>query len=446
MTESNNYTLSGSKLADTTLTVEGNRQGSINPTPTEHVSIAMFRMDIFRVLLAILGSVLVWKYNLSTSIPYLIVILVLVVISGFPIFIEALENVKTRHMTMELSMTIAIIAALYIEEIFTALIIIAFVLVAEMLEELTVERGRRAVADILQYLPQTITIIVNNEDKVIPIQDLQINDIVLLKPGIRIPVDGSVVFGHSFVDQSVITGESLPVEKLPGTKVFAGSINQMGTLQVETERIGANSVFGTIIEEVEKANKSQAPIQKTADRLAGYLVYVALSAAFITYLFTVNIRSAISVIIVAGACGIAAGTPLAILGALGQATMMGAIIKGGIYLEKLAEVDTVILDNTGTLTLGRREVTAIHCQPKITAQELLFTAACVERVSEHPIAQAILQKAKDMNITIQTVDEFYNQPGKGVRATMDKKVFVVGSKELLIECGILVNPIFLAHN
>ena len=207
------------------------------------------------------------------------------------------------------------------------------------------------------------------------IEQVRAGDAVLVRPGGRIPVDGVVVSGNSFVDQATITGESLAVEKLPGAGVFAGTINQSGALEIRVDRLGRDTTFGKIIEEVERAEKSRAPIQKTADRLAGYLVYFALGAAVLTFLITHNIRSTISVVIVAGACGIAAGTPLAVLGAIGQAAQKGAIIKGGLYLEVLSRVDTVVLDKTGTLSYGSVDVLEIRPVLGISEERLLVTAA-----------------------------------------------------------------------
>jgi P-type E1-E2 ATPase len=242
-----------------------------------------------------------------------------------------------RRMTMELSMTIALVSALAIGEFFTALVITAFVLAAEILEGLTVGRGRRAIQDMLDFLPQTAGVL--RDDQIVEVDTKTIlpGEVVVIRPGGRIPVDGRVLSGHSYVEQAAITGEPMPSEKLPGSDVYAGTINQAGTLQVRAERLGKETTFGKIIEAVENAERSRAPIQKTADRLAGYLVYFALGAAVLTLLITHNLRSPISVIIVAGACGIAAGTPLAILGAVGRAARNGSIIKGGIYLEALGQ-------------------------------------------------------------------------------------------------------------
>jgi P-type E1-E2 ATPase len=172
-------------------------------------------------------------------------------------------------------------------------------------------------------------------------------------------VDGTVVSGHSFIDQAHITGESASVEKFVSSTVYAGTINQSGALEIRTERIGRDTSYGKIIEAVERAEKSRARVQQLADQLAGYLVYFALGAAALTFLISRDVRSTISVVIVAGACGVAAGTPLAILGGIGRSARLGAIIKGGLYLETLGRVNIVVLDKTGTLTFGRPEVKAI---------------------------------------------------------------------------------------
>jgi P-type Cu+ transporter len=299
--------------------------------------------------------------------------------------IEAYENIAQRRMTMELSMAITIVAALAIREIFTALVITLFVLVAEILESLTVGRGRKAIQRLVDLLPSTATVRRHGVWIDLEIAQITLQDVVLVKPGGRIPVDGTVVGGDSFVDQAPITGESMPVEKHPGANLYAGTTNQSGALEVCVERIGGDTTFGKIIAAVETAEKSRAPIQGIADRLAGYLVYFALGAAVLTFLLTHNIRSTISVVIVAGACGIAAGTPLAILGSIGRAAQHGAIIKGGLYLEKLREVDTVLLDKTGTLTYGTPELIDVQPAQGVSDTLLLKTAAIAESRSEHPI-------------------------------------------------------------
>jgi len=363
------------------------------------------------------------------------------VAGGYPIYREAVENVVERRMTMELSMAIAIIAALAIREVFTALIITLFVLAAEILEGLTVSRGRQAIHHLVDLLPRAAT--VRDEEagewKDVPIESVRTGAIVLVRPGARIPVDGVTAGGHSFVDQSTITGESLPVEKLRGSKVYAGTMNQAGVLEIRVERVGRDTTFGKIIEEVERAERTRAPIQKLADRLAGYLVYFALGAAILTLVVTHNMRSTISVVIVAGACGIAAGTPLAILGGIGRAARWGSIVKGGRHLETLGKADTVLLDKTGTLSYGTPEVTRILPGKGVDERTLLEAAAVAESVSEHPVGKAILARARASGMAVAPPEKFDYFPGKGVVAVRNGGEIAVGNAALFSDRGINVS-------
>jgi Cd2+/Zn2+-exporting ATPase/Cu+-exporting ATPase len=417
----------------------GARPGNASPqheAEHEHDHPLSWR-DINRVLFVAAAAGAIWFLRGEQN-PYVIAVgVVCTLVGGFPIFHEAYENIVQRRMTMELSMTIAIVAALAIREVFTALIITLFVLGAEILEALTVGRGRRAIQHLIDLLPSSATVRRGGKWNDVAMREIVTGDEVLVRPGARIPVDGKVVRGHSFVDQAPITGESMPVEKGAGAAVYAGTINQSGALEVRVERLGRDTTFGKIIEAVERAEKSRAPIQGIADRLAGYLVYFALAAAGITFLITHNIRSTISVVIVAGACGIAAGTPLAILGAIGRAAQDGAIIKGGLYLEKLAEVDTILLDKTGTLTYGTPEVVAIRPADGISAAAVVEAAVIAECQSEHPVGKAILNKAIQMGVRFRPPERFEYTPGRGVVAHADGEVIVVGNGTHLRDAKIL---------
>jgi heavy metal translocating P-type ATPase len=392
-------------------------------------------LEIGRIVFVGMAAAAAWLVGPNLSFALVLAGVACALIGGYPIFHEAVENIVERRMTMELSMAIAILAALAIREVFTALVITLFVLVAEVLEGLTVGRGRAAIRHLIDLLPSTATVNEGGAWKDIGVQEVSVGTIVLIRPGSRIPVDGSVVGGHSFVDQATITGESMPVEKNPGAQVYAGTINQSGALEVRAERLGRDTTFGKIIRAVEEAEQSRAPIQRVADRLAGYLVYFAMGAALVTFLLTHNIRSTISVVIVAGACGIAAGTPLAILGGIGRAAHQGAIIKGGLYLEKLAEVDTILLDKTGTLTFGTPEVSNLHVAQEGFENYLLTTAAIAESRSEHPMAKAILRKARELGISYKDPDAFEYTPGKGVSASVEGDSILVGSRHFLQEQG-----------
>jgi heavy metal translocating P-type ATPase len=396
--------------------------------------------EVVRISLVAVASAAVWLRLWEPLARVSVIGLSAALVGGYPIFEEAFSALRARRMTMELSMAIAVGAALAIGEFFTALVIVLFVLIAEVLERLTVGRGRRAIKDLLDFLPRQALVRRGAAAREVGAAEIAPGDVVVVKPGGRLPVDGVVVAGHSFVDQATITGESLPVEKVAGAHVYAGTINQSGTLDVRAVRIGRDTAFGKIIEAVEAAERSRAPIQKTADRLAGYLVYFAIGCAALTFLITRDVRSMISVVIVAGACGIAAGTPLAILGAIGQAARKGAIVKGGLYLEALSQVDTVVLDKTGTLTDGDPEVVDIHAAPGATADEVLAAAAIAERPSEHPVGKAILKRAAAAGLPVIEPERFAYVPGKGVVCTAGGDEIVVGSRAFLTERDVDVTP------
>ncbi|ODT15074.1 MAG: ATPase [Kaistia sp. SCN 65-12] len=392
--------------------------------------------EAVRIALVAITAAAVW-FRVWEPFPAVSVIGVVgLLIGGWPILKEAFENIVERRMTMELSMTIAIAAAAVIGEFFTALVITLFVLVAEVLEGLTVGRGRKAIRDLLEFLPRKVSVRRAGSIRSVSAEELSIGDAILVAPGGRIPVDGAVISGHSFVDESRITGESMPVEKTTGTQVFAGSINQSGALEIAAERIGRDTSYGKIIEAVERAEKSRAPVQRLADRLAGYLVYFALGAAVLTYLITRDIYSTISVIIVAGACGIAAGTPLAILGGIGRSARLGAIVKGGVHLETLGHVDTVVLDKTGTLTFGRPEVQQVLPVAGVSAEELLDAAATAELRSEHPLGKAIVAHARNQGRDVVEPATFAYTPGRGITTKVADATILVGNLAWMTDNGI----------
>ncbi len=392
-----------------------------------------------RILLVAVAAALVWFRVWEPFAHVSIIGIAGTLIGIYPILKEAAENVMERRMTMELSMTIAILAALAIGQFFTALIIVLFVLIAEVLEGLTVQRGRTAIRELLNLLPNEVTVRRNGRAEQRSTESIHPGEIIEVNPGARIPVDGDVVGGNSFVDQATITGESLPVEKLPGASVFAGTVNQSGALEIRVSRIGRDTAFGRILNAVEEAERSRAPIQKTADRLAGYLVWFALGCAVLTFIITRNLTSTISVIIVAGACGIAAGTPLAILGGIGRSAREGAIIKGGLYLELLSSVDTVVFDKTGTLTFGNPEVTSILAANGHTEQEVLQMASIAEQRSEHPLGKAIVNKAAEAQLEIFAPEEFKYAPGKGIDCRVDHRRILVGNRAFLRDNNVVLN-------
>jgi P-type Cu+ transporter len=389
-----------------------------------------------RIALVLVAAIAA-RFRLPLPLSYLVALgAAALAIGGWPIFKEAAENLAARRMTMELSMTIAIAAAAAIGEFFTAFVITVFVLAAEVLENMTVARGRIAIRDLMEFLPRSVIVRRSGAVREVSAAELCPGDRVLVNPGALVPVDGVVLTGHSFVDQAKITGEPIPVEKSAGAAVYAGTVNQSGALEITAERIGRDTTYGRIIEAVEQAERLRAPVQRLADRLAGYLVYLALAAAALTFIVSHDIRSTISVVIVAGACGIAAGTPLAILGGIGRAAHLGAIVKGGRYLETLGQVDTVVLDKTGTLTLGRAEVLTVLPAPGCTEREVLMNAAAAEMRSEHPLGKAIVAHAAAMGLTVPEPQRLDYQPGRGIVAAVNGANIVAGNRAMLSEHGI----------
>src|SRR6058998_1139550 len=375
-----------------------------------------------------------WKHFMSRE----WVAFVATLVGCYPIFQEAWENLRKRRMTMELSMTIALVAALCIGQFFTALVIAFFVLFAELLEGYTVGGGCRAIEKLIESLPHQVTVRRDGQERELSTQEIRRGETIIIRPGSHIPADGEVCKGHSFVDQSPITGESLPVEKVEGSKVFAGTINKDGVLEVRVEKIGRDTTFGKIIEIVEQAEKSKAPVERVSDRLAAGLVYFALGAAVLTFIVTRNLTSTIAVIIVAGACGVAAGTPLAILAGIGSAARRGIITKGGLYLEELSRIDTIVLDKTGTLTLGIPEVTAVRAINDAIENDVLQTAAIAEQHSEHPLGEAIVRCAHQRNLPLHEYSQLHYLPGKGIVCEESSTRIFVGTRALFEENGVPV--------
>ena len=354
----------------------------------------------------------------------------------WPLVIEAVGDLRERRMSMELSMLLAIVAAAVIGEWVTALAVTVFALCAEVLEDLSMDRGRDALTDLMSFLPQTARVVTGphtDEVSEVPLDEVRPGQVIALSPGGRVPVDGVVRTGRADVDQSRITGEALPVQVGPGDRVPAGSITR-GALELEVERVGEDSSYGRIVAAVRHAQSSRAPVQRLADRLAARIVYLALAAALITFLTTQDVRATISVIIVAGACGVAAGTPLAVLAAIARAARCGAFVKDGTHLEQLSAVDTVVLDKTGTLTVGAPRVVSVTpvesvAQPGAGEAEILALAAAAEWNSEHPIGRAIRTEAAVRDLTVPVPDDVAYSPGAGVSARVDGRRITVGRRE-----------------
>ena len=372
----------------------------------------------------------VWRLFL----PIDFIAIVATLLGGYPVYRETFQALRHGHINMEVSMAVAIFASLALGQFTVSVVITFFVLLSEYIEEYAVDKGRQTIVLLERSVPKKALVRRNGTEIEVDAQSLQPNDIVIVRDGERIPVDGTIVVGSAFVNQSAITGESARVEKNAGDLVYAGSINEAGVVEVRTDKVGSDTVFGKIIKLVEEAENKKAPIQKTSDRLATWLVEFAIGFSVITFFLTRNLTSTLSVIVVAGACGVAAGTPLAIVAIMGKAAKKGAIVKGGAYVEEMNRIDTVVIDKTGTLTFGEPVVTDVigfdgHAQLRV-----LEYAALAERHSNHPLARAITSKAAELGIDLPNSYTSSNYvPGKGIVSEHEGKEIIVGNNVLMME-------------
>lgn len=349
----------------------------------------------------------------------------------WPIAAEAWEDLRHRKMSMELSMLIAVVAAGAIGEWVTSLVIAAFVLAAEILEDLSKDRGRDALTDLMAFLPETVRVRRDGGTQSLPLAEVRPGEVVVVAPGGRVPVDGTVAAGRSSVDQSRITGEPLPVDVSAGETVYAGSINRVGALEIRAERVGSDSSYGRIVEAIRRAQSSQAPVQRLADRFAAYLVYLALAGAAVTFAVTRDWTSTISVVVVAGACGIAAGTPLAVLAAIARVARSGAFVKDGAHLEALSQADAIVFDKTGTLTAGAPAVAKVLPAPGTSPEDLLTVLAAAESYSEHPLGEAVVEHARSLGLPVAAPEAFEYEPGLGIRARVGGRAVAAGGSALV---------------
>jgi len=251
--------------------------------------------------------------------------------------------------------------------------------------------------------------------------------VVIVRPGEKIPVDGVVLDGQATINQAAITGESMPVEASQGAKVFAATIAQMGSLRVKTTLVGPDTTFGRVVRMVEEAESNRAEVQRIGDKVSGYYLPVVAAIALITYLISRNPLSTAAVLLVACSCSFALATPIAMLASIGAAAKHGLLIKGGRYIELLAKADTVLIDKTGTLTTGKPRLAEVVRLNGLSEERLLTLAASAERYSEHPLAEAVRQAARDQDLRLLEPQEFVAEPGRGVRARVDEMLVEVGS-------------------
>ncbi|HIZ83334.1 MAG TPA: cation-translocating P-type ATPase [Firmicutes bacterium] len=366
-----------------------------------------------------------------------------VIISGIPLLYLAiwriLHNPGISKISSALLISIAMFAAIAIGDLFAAGEVAFIMAIGAILEEATTNRAKRGLKKLIGLAPVKGRRLRDGKEEMIPAEEIQQGDILRILPGETIPVDGEIVHGETSVDQSIMTGESLPVDKGLGDTVFCGTINRFGAIDIAATKVGEDSSLQKLIRMVKEAENKQAPMQRIADKCASWLVPVALLIALAAYIATRDIVTAVTVLVVFCPCALVLATPTAIMAAIGQATRQGVIIKSGEALEKMGKVDTIAFDKTGTLTYGRLDVSDILCFDKsVDQRKLLSLAASAEAKSEHPLGKAIVAHAKAKTVPIMESVSFQMTAGRGIYAEVMHRKLLCGSEKFLAEKGVRI--------
>lgn len=367
-----------------------------------------------------------------------------IVISGIPLLYLAIwrmiHNPGISKISSALLICIAMFAAIAIGDLFAAGEVVFIMAIGALLEEATTNRAKKGLKKLISLAPTKGRRLMDGKEEMIPAEEIRQGDILRILPGETIPVDGTIINGETSVDQSIMTGESLPVDKGVGEEVFCGTINRFGSIDISATKVGENSSLQELIRMVQDAENKQAPMQRIADRVASWLVPVALLIAILAYVFTGNIVTAVTVLVVFCPCALVLATPTAIMAAIGQATKHGVIIKSGEALEKMGKVDTIAFDKTGTLTYGRLDVSdMISFDETISETDLLSLAASAEAKSEHPLGKAIVAYAKAKEVPLAESTAFKMTTGKGIFAEVDTRSLLCGNEKFLTENGVSVD-------
>ena len=368
---------------------------------------------------------------------------VTILISGSPLVYAAVKklirNKGISKISSALLISVAMIAAVLIDDLFAAAEVAFIMAIGEILEELTTGRAKKGLKKLINLAPTQGRIIRDGKEIVIPAEEIKQGDVIRILPGEAIPVDGIIISGETSVDQSVMTGESIPVDKSVNDEVFSGTINCFGSIDIKATKVGKNSSLQKLIQMVKDAEDKKAPMQRITDKWASVLVPVALVIAIITYILTKDVTRAVTVLVVFCPCALVLATPTAIMAAIGQATKHGIIIKSGEALEKMGKVNTVAFDKTGTLTYGKLEVSDVISLTELAEKELVKIAASCESKSEHPLGKSILEYAKIQNIELYQPEEFKMQSGKGVSAIINNEKIICGNEKYFEEANVKID-------
>ena len=354
--------------------------------------------------------------------------------------VAATDLIKERKIGTEIFITIAVIISVLGKEYLAGAVVLMIILIAEYIASASGERARASIKELIGTVPKTAIVKKGGKEETVQIDDLKIGDIVLVKAGEKIPVDGKVTAGAGSVNQAPITGESVPQEKTIGSDVFAGTIIELGALDIEMTKAGKDTVFSRIITLVEEAENSQAPIEKFTDKIASWLIPVVFIFVGVVYFYTRDIKLVIALLIFTSPAELGLATPLVTIAAIARAAREGILVKGGKFLEELAKVTTIVFDKTGTLTVGSPTVNRIEIiDTNFNENNLVQYAAAVDRRSSHPLAKAILNYADKLKITYGEPENFTVIKGRGVSATIEGKAVLFGNKLYMEESKVAMS-------
>ena len=362
--------------------------------------------------------------------------IVSLVVGGYPVLKSAIKTLLIPDLNVDTLVSVAAISATAVGAYREAAAVIFIMLLGEFLEHLTVGKARKAIASLIQLSPKTAWVRREGKEVQVPIEEVKAGEVVIVKPGERIPVDGKILSGCGSVNQSTLTGESIPVEKGAGDKVYCGTFNEAGSCEIEAVQVAEDTKLAQIKRLILEAQAEKSPTQRVMDRFARYFIPAILLIAFFTFLITGEIIRGITILIVACPCALVLGTPTAVVAAIGNAARQGILIKGGPYLEQMGRLKTLLIDKTGTLTEGRPRVVGMRSFDGLDEKAVLYWAAIAEKRSEHPLARAVINRAGELGLNIPHPESFENFRGRGVKAKWNAKTIVVGSSEMLREEGI----------
>ena len=353
-----------------------------------------------------------------------------ILIGGWPIFRNVLQSALKGQVISHSLMTLGVLAAVLVGEWPTAAVVVLFMRVGDFVEGFTTGKARSAVKDLTRLSPRNANVEKDGKETSLPVDQVALGETVVIRPGETVPVDGEVISGSAAVDQSAISGESMPVDAVMNSKVFAASILLTGMLKVQVTAVGVDSAFGKVIRLVEEVEANRSDVQRVADKFAGIYLPVVAGIALLTLIVRRDPLAAAATLVVACSCSFALATPIAMLASIGSAARQGLLIKGGKYIENLERIDTLFVDKTGTLTIGKPRVTDIIPLGEYGRQELLTAAASTEKYSEHPLGKAVLRLAEEEGVLLEEATDFNSMPGKGVRASVGKDLISIINKPL----------------